>query len=72
MALKNLGQFAPFDCEKFLHNKLLMVTNCTALNDFDTKKEIGSKVEVVITKDETEYKPNSSTPPLSVMNMRRT
>ena len=57
--MKNLAQFAPFKCEEFLEKKLLAVTNCTVNIDFDSKKPIGSKIEVVITKDDTEYDANS-------------
>lgn len=55
MALKNLNQFAPFQAEKFLEGKLLMVTNCMDATDYETKAIVGSKIEVAIVKDNTVY-----------------
>ena len=60
MALKNLNQFAPFQAEKFLEGKLLMVTNCSEARDYETKAVTGSKIELAIVKDETIYEKNAN------------
>ena len=38
---------------------MLSATSCGPLKDFETKQVTGSKVVVVITKDETHYKPKA-------------
>lgn len=50
-----LYMYEEFNLEKFLHGKELSVTGCHPWTDFDTKRELGSVVEVAITKDSTEY-----------------
>jgi len=51
-----LPQFLFFDCLAFLLGKTLQVVSCGPLVDYETKSKIGTKVGVVITSDETEYK----------------
>ena len=54
-----LAQYLRFDCTAFLTDKVLSATSCGPLKDFETKQVTGSKVVVVITKDETHYKPKA-------------
>lgn len=51
----NLKPFQVFQTEKFLKDKELTVTNIKLWQDFDSKELLGVKVEVAITKDETDY-----------------
>lgn len=53
--MKKLSQFSKFDLERFLNGKTLEVISCSAWNDFTSKKHLGTKVETVITKDNTVY-----------------
>lgn len=53
--MKHLSQFQHFDMDEFLKGKQLLVTGVSENVDFETKKHIGTKVEVVIVKDETIY-----------------
>lgn len=50
-----LYMYEEFNLENFLHGKELSVTGCHPWTDFETKKELGTTVEVAITKDGTEY-----------------
>lgn len=54
-----LAQYLRFDSTAFLRDKMLSVTSCGPLKDFETKQVTGSKVVVVITRDETPYKPKA-------------
>ena len=54
-----LAQYLRFDSTAFLRDKMLSVTSCSPLKDFETKQVTGSKVVVVITRDETPYKPKA-------------
>lgn len=56
MALKLLNQFLKFDCDSFFSGKVLRVTGVSENLDFATKKHLGTKVEAVITKDDTPYR----------------
>ncbi len=53
--MKYLTQFQRFDMDEFLKGKQLLVTGVGENADFETKKHLGTKVEVVIVKDETPY-----------------
>lgn len=53
--MKNLYQFQKFDLPAFLEGKELTVTGCGLWKDHDTGAELGTKVDVAITKDETVY-----------------
>lgn len=55
MALKKLNRFTFFDVEGFLTGKRLLVTGISGWEDFDTKRLLGTKVEVVIAADKTDY-----------------
>ena len=55
MALKKLNRFTYFDMEGFLAGKRLLVTGISEWKDYDTQKPLGSKVEVVIAADKTDY-----------------
>ena len=54
-----LAQYLRFDCAAFLKDKVLSVTTCGPLQDYETKQVTGTKVVVVVTKDETPYKPKA-------------
>lgn len=53
--MKKLTQFLDFDFEAFSKGKMYRVTGRSNWADFTTKAHLGTKVEVVITKDETQY-----------------
>lgn len=53
--MKKLGLFSRFDTAAFLSGKVLIVTDIKDWIDFDTKKPLGRKVEVVIIEDKTVY-----------------
>lgn len=55
MSLKKLSRFLYFDIEGFLEKKKLMIIGIQEWKDFDTQKFLGTKVEVVITSDKTDY-----------------
>ena len=56
--LKGLKQFVPaFEAERFFDKKQLQVTACSAWHDYESKALMGTKVEVVIIVDNTEYQP---------------
>lgn len=63
MALKQLNSFTRFDWEGFVKDKTLKCLNCGIWKNYDTGKTEGTRVEVVIIRDETEYpkKPDSTT-----------
>ena len=53
--MRMLSKFTNFDLEGFLKDKVLMVTDCAPLEDYVSKKVVGSKIEVTIFQDKTEY-----------------
>lgn len=53
--MKFLYLFLMFQLDKFLQGKELTVTGCRPWKDFDTQKELGTVVDVAITKDNTQY-----------------
>lgn len=55
MALKKLSQFLRFDFEAFAKGKVFQVTGCSKWVDYDTKAYMGTKVDVGIIKDVTQY-----------------
>lgn len=55
--MKSLNAFLKFMLDQFLNGKELTVTSCGPWADFDTHEERGTKVEVAITKDMTDYPP---------------
>ena len=55
MSLKKLSRFQYFDIEGFLEKKKLMTIGVQEWKDFDTQKVLGTKIEVVITVDKTDY-----------------
>ncbi|MCI8526816.1 MAG: hypothetical protein HFF17_13080 [Oscillospiraceae bacterium] len=56
MALKKLNQFLKFDFEAFSKGKVYQVSGTSEWVDFTSKAHMGTKVEVAILKDETQYK----------------
>lgn len=56
--MKNLGQF--FDYKRFFEGKKFVVTDNQPLQDFETKKILGRKIEVAIAEDNTKYIPSNS------------
>lgn len=57
--LRHIREYERFDLEGFLHHMELMVTNIAPWEDYTTKARLGTKVEVVITKDDTPYQPGT-------------
>lgn len=55
MALKKLSQFVHFDFKGFMEGKICLVVGISEWVDHDTKKHMGTKVEVVIVEDKTQY-----------------
>lgn len=53
--MKKLNQFQRFDWNAFCNGKLFLVTGTSEWQDYDTKEHLGTKVEVVIYKDDTKY-----------------
>lgn len=66
MALKKLNQFVTFDFNRFMSGKELTCIGVGEWLDYDTRKHLGMKVEVAITKDQTRY---DSKPGESVSNV---
>lgn len=56
--MKKLAQFLRFDFNAFSKGKAYQVTSTSEWVDYETKKHEGTKVEVAITKDNTQYKQN--------------
>ena len=54
--MKHLNQFNIFDWNAFAEGKRFLVTSCRPWVDFESKEALGSAIEVVIYKDETEYR----------------
>ncbi len=54
--MKKLSQFMVFNFEAFTKEKMLRVTGVSEWVDFETKKHMGTKIEVTIVKDNTRYK----------------
>lgn len=53
--MKYLYAFQLFLLEEFVKDKELTVTGCRPWRDYDTRKELGTVVDVAITKDSTAY-----------------
>ena len=53
--LKYLRQFEVFDWKDFAKDKKFMAIGIAPLTDYKTKEILGTKVEVVITQDNTPY-----------------
>lgn len=53
--LKGLHLFEFWDADAFLTDKRLLVTRTSPWIDFSTKEELGTKIEVVIVEDNTDY-----------------
>lgn len=54
--MKHLNEFLTFDVDGFLKDKALMTVSVKEWNDYETKKHMGTKIEVVITRDDTTYR----------------
>ena len=59
--MKGLSIFEKFDFEAFSTGKEYSVTGCIEWSDYNTKAYLGTKVEVIITKDETDYHTKNGT-----------
>lgn len=57
MDMKNLHQFTLFDWDAFANGKYFKCIGLSKWTEFKTKAELGTKVQVVIIKDDTSYKP---------------
>ncbi len=55
MSLKKLSRFQYFDIELFIELKKLQIISVQEWLDYDTKNCLGTKVEVVIISDRTDY-----------------
>lgn len=55
MALKKLSRFLYFDYEGFFEGKCFKMVNKQAWIDYKTKNQLGTKIEVVIITDKTDY-----------------
>lgn len=58
--MKNLHHFERFLTDDFLHGKELTVKSCGPWKDFETKVEKGTKIAVIVTKDDTVYPPGKN------------
>lgn len=54
--MKHLNDFVIFDIDGFLKDKALMAVGIKEWTDYESKKHMGVKVEVVITQDNTPYR----------------
>lgn len=54
--MKYLNQFLKFNCSGFFMNKKLLVVGIDEWLDFESKKHMGVKIQVVIIEDSTVYK----------------
>ncbi|MDO5765653.1 MAG: hypothetical protein Q4P84_08150 [Elusimicrobiales bacterium] len=54
--MKGLNQFLKFDWDSFSGGKEFTTTSVAAWVDFESKKHMGTKVEVVISLDSTQYR----------------
>jgi hypothetical protein len=55
LAMKYLNQFLKFGWEPFAKNKRFMVVGSSDWTDYQTKEKLGTRVECIITKDDTSY-----------------
>lgn len=53
--MKALTQFNEFNWKGFSKDKVFVVTGVSEWRDYDTKQHMGTKVEVVISVDNTQY-----------------
>lgn len=53
--MKKLSQFLQFKFDDFSDGKVYRVVSVSPWADFETKKHMGTKVEVVIAEDNTQY-----------------
>lgn len=65
MSLKGLRQYVGFDFPRFSKDKLFTVTGVSNWVDFNTKLPLGTRVEVVISSDQTPYAPSKDGRPIS-------
>lgn len=56
MGLKKLSQFLKFDFDEFSKGKAYQVIGTSEWVDYTTKAHMGTKVEALIAKDNTQYK----------------
>lgn len=53
--MKKLSKFLKFDLDAFLSGKVLQVVSCREWLDYETKEKKGTRVEVAIMRDKTDY-----------------
>ena len=58
--MQGLYEFVRFDIKAFLSDKVLRSVSCGPLTDYQSKEVIGTRVGVVITEDNTAYRPTKS------------
>ena len=56
--MRNLHQFEKFETIAFLSGKKLVVKLASPLLDYTTKNHVGTKLELVIIEDSTDYQPS--------------
>ena len=54
--MKMLNQFQSFDWNKFANGKTFLSAGTRPWRDFETKRQLGTIVDAVIYKDQTEYR----------------
>lgn len=54
--MKGLGQFRHFDWDAFSSGKVFVVTGVSPWKEYQTDKPLGTRVEVVIYRDDTPYR----------------
>ena len=59
--MNSLNSFMKFDWEAFAADKEFTVTGCSEWNDYNTKAYLGTKIDVIITKDNTDYHSKNGT-----------
>lgn len=61
MGLKGIKEFNSFDMLRFQQGKEFTVTSCRKWFDYDDKsRQLGTRIEVAITRDDTKYAPSKN------------
>lgn len=53
--MRVLNKFMEFNWERFSEGKEFTVTECSEWTDYHTQQTLGTKIGVIITKDDTDY-----------------
>lgn len=60
--MKGLNAYICFAWAKFAEGKKFVVVNCSSWKDYATEQHLGTKVEVVISEDQTKYASKNGEP----------